>query len=309
MSLTKADIRDDLLEYLGKEDATQLASEPLVLKRIIKSINATQSLFVKKAPKFASNQTLSELIHGPRAVTGLTLTTGSKVISGGSLGAGDVGKTFRIGAEETDNLLVSATALLDAYRGPTLVGTGVATLHGDCVPLAGSVIDVLGNVFLNDRVRLTPLGDKDESFMASRHGYGDYGNHPNLQGYRSQVQRAIVDQPYSYMLETQVGSTFSRQLRVYPPPDIAYTLRFDAKVGFPWVQAVDFDSPNYIPIPDDMMESIFLPLARADLMSHPSFRKELRDDVSTARDGALKLLANESLQAEGGATQARQPGF
>lgn len=233
-------------------------------------------------------------------VTNFSTTIANLSLNLSSTGSWAQGCTIRIPGDTRDNELISQTQLLRPYMGTTAAGVS-STVWGDAVPLASTVLTVLGPVEVPDQFMLTPVQGRTEWNVAN--GI-DLSRNSNYQNFSSQAK--IIGYPIYWMVETRNIATNAftqRILRVTPMPDKAYSLSYRVKVKPPTYTLTDFyagstygTDPGTI-IPFDWAESTLLPIALQRFSSHPAFDLEQIPEV--ARQGGLaRQVFAESAKAQ-----------
>jgi hypothetical protein len=184
------------------------------------------------------------------------------------------GCTIRIAGDSRDNELLSATELLRPFMGTSATGAP-ATVYGDAVPLAASVLTVLGPVEIPEQMELAGVTGPHAFRRAIGSGFSRQANSANFA-----AQAKPIGQPTHWTVETRnlAAHAFTqRLLRVTPMPDKPYSLTYRVKVKPPTYTQADFYSgTSYsvdpgINIPFDWAESTLLPVALQRFSSHPAF--------------------------------------
>jgi hypothetical protein len=183
------------------------------------------------------------------------------------------GCTIRIGGDSRDNELISQTQLLRPFMGATAAGAS-ASVYGDAIPLASSVLTVLGPVEIPEQMELCGVIGQEAFKRAIGMGFSRFANTANFA-----AQAKPIGQPTHWTVETRnlAANAFTQRiLRVTPMPDKAYSLTYRAKVKPPAYAQSDFYSgtdyatdPGTI-IPFDWAESTLLPVALQRFSAHPA---------------------------------------
>jgi len=224
-----------------------------------------------KAPSELTERDDAEQLRPPTTVT-ITVTQYSKAVSGFTAYADWMqGCTLRMAGDAWDNEIVSATALLRPWQGPS--GTLTATVYSDCIPLPSEFKNILAPVYVPNVISM-PVLETREQFLLW--GTGALGAMQNAYAYywlQKPVgipQVCTVQTRYDATLEGGVGLF----LRVKPMPGQAYPITFTAKLDAPSIDVEDIgdaESDPAILIPSKWVESILYPLARQRFISHPSY--------------------------------------
>lgn len=288
--MTTAEARDDLLGLIGVENPTD-AGQP-VLDRILRDENAVLQKLWTMLPQWWSQVTAGDRLRPPQSISGITLVNSAASISGGSLASWMVGCTIRLDGDSFDNELTSLTTLARPYLGPSS-STGTATIYHDAITLGTGCVGVIPPVIILGGSELIPLrGQRDlQSF-----GAGGTYEHPHYQsGERFEdsaviAQRRDIGTPVGYMVERALaGSPTDLRLRVSPLPDREYVLQYEKRLATPRVTTLD---STVIPMPQDMAESIFLPMLRWQFSTWKHFSSEgMKTEIKGQYDEALQLLS------------------
>jgi hypothetical protein len=172
------------------------------------------------------------------------------------------GSTVVIGDDPQFNEVVSNTQILDQYQGTT--GSVQATIYGDAVPIWDrDIVRIVTEPQLSNGstlYRVTNLVDQ----LLNIDGVVS-GINSNRQSKRQ------IGTPSRYVIDL-VGHSQSDGstepvviLRVDPMPDKLYTLRFEAELSPMRITFNHLQQPVNLPVPDNMIESMLLPLCIAEL--------------------------------------------
>lgn len=186
------------------------------------------------------------ILYGPASVT-LSATANSTTISSFTTYAAWMGNgnTIRIGGDDADNELVSATQLARPYNGAT--GTGkTATVYGDSFTLPSTYSRAISPLYLPNMLPM-PVADSLEEFLqmagwpmvVSPDGRGDLT--PFFAFIRKSIGRprvALATGAYDGTL-----GYVPRRLRFAPLPDQNYTLAYRAAANPPKFTRDDIVSP------------------------------------------------------------------
>jgi hypothetical protein len=272
----------DLLGLIGVN--TMLAADVVTQQRIMADINATLQKLWSMVPQWWTTYTDGEVLRAPVQIGGITATNGSRTISASpAIEAWMHGCTIRIDGDPYDNELATASTLARPYAGAT--GSGkTAMVYGDCVTLGATVSGVIPPVILMGERELVGVGNKRDLRQFSS-GSTQY------EGNISQVvsDRKDIGTPSAFHVEnnrTMAGQT--HRLRVSPLPDKAYVLQFESRQITPRIAALDTTA---IPVPDQYIESIFLPMLRKQFSTWPKYKiTGLRELIDEQYQDAFQML-------------------
>lgn len=268
------------------------------LEEVLIAINGAMEECFALGPIELSEQQQASVL---RAATGLTLDAAqysTAVANVAGWAAWMQGCTIRIAGDARDNELISATQLLRPFMGASTSGA-VATVYGDAVPLAASVLTVLGPVEIPEQVELCAVHGPQEFRRAVGTGFSRTASATT---YSSQAKPQ--GQPTHWTVETRhlAGNAFTqRLLRVTPMPDRAYSLTYRARVKPPVYGLADLYSgtsyavdPGTV-VPFDWAESTLLPVALQRFSAHPAFdNPELVAEVARQAELAKRVFAESA---------------
>lgn len=281
--MTTAEARDDLLGLLSVEAAN---ADAATLSRILSDQNALLQTIWTMLPQGWSQVPTGERLAAPAALTGLTLSQGAKTISG-TLTAEMVGCTIRLDGDTNDNILATTTTLARPYLGAS-TGAGTGTIFGDCITLGTGTVGVLGPVILLGEHELTPLRSRRDlqMFSTAQVHYQTRNDMPEQE--YSVADPRDVNRPIGFLVEQElIGTRVQLRLRVSPLPDREYVVQFDKRIATPRVMALD---STEIPLPQDMAESIYLPMLRQRFSTWKHFPAEAKAGLKEMSDDAFTLL-------------------
>lgn len=283
--MTTAEARDDVLGLIGIGDAAH--ADTAVLTRILSDQNRTLQVIWTMLPQFWSEDNDGELLPAPVSFSGLTLTHGGKSFTGGSFTTAQIGRTVRITGDENDNELATTTSLVRPYLGPS-TAAGSGTIYGDCITLGTSIIGVLAPVILQGEHELVPLrGHRDLRIFSATSGHYAKDEGFTRQHYTVADPREI-NTPVGYLVRpVLIANVTQLRLRVAPLPDRDYVVTFEKRTSCPRVTALN---STVIPMPQDLAESVFLPIFRHKFSTWKHFPESSRKTVKEESDEAFSLL-------------------
>lgn len=195
---------------------------------VLAAINGALQEIHAKAPRHVTHRRFGLVTAAPATVT-LTAAAGSRTISAASPSGSFVpGATIAIAGDQIENELVSATELVNPFRGST--GSVSATIYTDCLALDARVQTVLPPVWMGNTRQLIPAPNYDE-LIKFDYQFAIIGNY-GLGAYPITYRPRTIQQPIAYMVETfYSGTALTNRLRLMPLPDAAYTISFEAKLA------------------------------------------------------------------------------
>lgn len=288
-------LRDDLLGLAGHENPQHAPKS--VLERILSDINAVGQRLATDAPSdWWTMQDGGQRIYAPTALTGLTLTQNSKVISGAGLQSWMHGCCVQLAGETPQNYLIQTGAnswqLLTPYDGAS-TGSGTGTVYHDAINLDETSVTIERPMIENEW-ELTPLDDKAQlrwNYYTSP-PLGHYrGDHAAQSGYPMPAWNREVGTPASYLLEQNPAydGRVTVRIRLHPLPDAIYKLTYRQRLTFTPVTSFA-DNRTQI-VPHRYHDLIFLPLVRKKFSAHSSFTGNLQLTLNDAREAESKLEA------------------
>jgi hypothetical protein len=302
--LFNQDLYNDLIGYLGIEPGNGL---PDTDNRVLMAMNAGLQKIWTKGPYYLRRQRGACVLPSPQAVT-FNVTNNSVTISGNtSYTAQMLGCMVRIQGEPGDNEFVNGTTLLVPITQAT--GTVTATVYFNTFTLPPGVTGVSGNVFLDDTAwELQPYFYEDQQMFKQ---WPRFPVDPYYILQSSLYIRLKVGVPTGYYVvpaQVQTGPTYSLQLKVWPVPSNQHTITFVQEMGPPKLTLTSLElgnpqpTPTLItPLPGDMHETAWLPLARMALSSYPHFLESKREYVAQESSDALEYLKSLTPQRQSGA--------
>jgi hypothetical protein len=182
-------------------------------------------------------------LHAPTAVT-VGVTQGSAVIGSFPAWASWMaGCTVRVGGDDQDNELVSATLLARPYMGAT--GSQSGTVFGDCLTLPAGVQRAIAPICLPNQLPLLICNNLDEFLrMANWPALVNLDGTSTVSPFYWFVRKSI-GRPSVAMAQGAYDSTLAyipRRLRFAPLPDQAYPVSYRAVMGAPRYTRTDIVS-------------------------------------------------------------------
>lgn len=292
------------IEALSADDGLEL----------VDALNASLQMFYRLAPDRNKRKSISYYLPAPRTVD-ITVFNGSKQIMAGLHGEdgqvirteeervleldgvilvqGDsVGCSIRIEGDANWNRVDGENLLRDAYQGES--GLRTATIYSDVIALDGASIESLANDPVLDTgdvlVHDDALRQYGTSCDADMHKLG-YRN-------RSSADRR-TGRPESYYIGHTGDQTFGQLnlqglVMLDPVPLVAHNVNFDAFWRpLRFTMASLLQAPVVLPLADDLMETILIPLA-LDQLTMSSLWKDPKmvDRVSQRAADARALISD-----------------
>jgi hypothetical protein len=296
--MTTADARDDLLAMIGIEDPAH-ASES-ILKRIKSDINLTlQKIWTMASPWWSYGKS-GGILRGPLAVSGISTTLGSVVISdpASQIDASMIGQTIRLGDDPFDNEIATFDpitklgSLMRPYAGITSIDAS-GYIYTDTIILPDNVMSVIPPVLIYGEHELKPLrSQRDIMSFSESINFNSYSESSVGPSSTVIAENRDIDVPVGFYIENYrraTGKTTLR-MRVSPLPDKEYILRYDVRYGAPEIAALD--SATDIPIPQNYTHSILLPILRYQFSTwkHVNLGNQ-GNEYKTHYDEAWQLLS------------------
>jgi hypothetical protein len=287
-------LKPDSLESLKASDGLEL----------VDALNYALQLFYRVAPDRHKRKAMSYFLPRPRVIT-ISVTNGSKTIDTGLhdesgnviltedeqalesegvivVQANSIGSSIRIDGDANWNRIDGENLLRDAYQGET--GSRTATIYGDVIALDGLSIERMANdpkldtgesLAHDDLIRQYGTA-YDTYFGESSESVGAIGD---TYGYRAANDRKL-GRPQRYYIghlgDRSYGKVELQGLVVLDPiPLTPYNVTFDA-FWKPLRFKLDTLTQNAVilPLPDDLMETILVPLAVNQLTQSDLWKNE-----------------------------------
>lgn len=196
-------------------------------------------------------------------------------------------------------------------------GTDVAaTVYCDSLTLDSDVLEVIAPVMVADRYELTPVdGISAIRYWQYEDGYGDYGRGFWRSQRRSrQARGTFAYQPQAYFVDTYLREDMSSaepalRMRVAPMPNTSMVIQYRAKIEPPRFTCSDVydqgdpaaDPGVALPVPNQFVESIFMPIARQRWTRVPYFRNDNAvGEIARQYDVALQIARDNRPQSRSG---------
>jgi len=238
---------------------------------VVDCINSALQRLYSELPSQYRITTISSTLQAP-ATQDIDVVNGSNetLLSSGPSGVPFTdeqrGSTVVIGDDPQFNEIVSNTQILDAYQGST--GNVTATIYNDAVPIWDrDIVRIVDEPRLNNGTTLYRIENLVNELLTVD-GFVA-GVNSNRMSHRQ------TGSPIRYLID-MVGHSQSDGstepiviLRVDPMPEKAYTIRFDAELSPMRVRFSHLQEPVSLPVPDNMVEGMLLPLCYDELTASP----------------------------------------
>lgn len=280
MALTVRNVVDALYRYLRKE----LREVPFIdatlenpLKDALLAINGQLQEMGALSPLFSAKQSKSALFRSPETATVVTASQyGTTAILGTSWPDRMLGCRILLNGETQPNRIVSISTTTATLQNPILGASaaGSATVQYDAAELPSNVITVHEPVRFVGGCPLRPANDRfdlEQPLYAEREDYGRV------------MLRSVPGGENAYFIESYMQAGASRpklRMMLRDAPTADSVVEFQARVSFGNFTASDvhgaapgfLDPSTPVPIPNEFVESVFLPLAVMRFFATPVMR-------------------------------------
>lgn len=257
---------------------------------VLDAANAATNDLYEKSPTFLREITEGFMFAAPTTIP-LNVTFGSTSVGQGTFAESMLGCSIVIPGDPGWNQIQSDGTLQNPYVGPTASAV-VATVYGDAV---------FSTRYPFDRILSNPqYADRRFASMLSR-GLSRISDN----GERRIFENAVGRPRYWWVQQLGVsqGNQPSLVIRVSPAPDQAYAIKIRMAYWAKRMYPSDYDAGTVVTIPDNLLESVLVPIAKRFLITTPTFNKEMKDDVLDAAQRADASAAKQNPQP------AQQPVF
>lgn len=258
------------LSYMEQQDIAEAANAALA-----QTYNALPTYFKELTEGF--------VLPAPQPIT-LSVVNGSAQLSSSVFTDAQIGRSITLSGDANWNQVIATDRLLDPYLGPTGITNG--TLYGDAVWSTRYPFDrIIGNpAFANQSLGLfTPME------MVRSNGA--------LFPFQQQV--GLPRAWWTQQLGNSQGNEPLLVLRFSPAPDQQYAINVRISYWSKRLTPQDYADNTVIPVPDQFLETVLIPLALQAYMSSPAW-------LAGAGDGAVIDRAAAAL--EFAKNQYGQPG-
>ena len=271
------------------------------LEAAVDAINAAAQQIYLLGPETISVRDFGYLTMVSSSIT-MSYSSGWTITSGWA--SNIAGNAFMLSGDTAYNriLEVGVNPAITAERAPAASFSGTsATLYNDAVAISGDIIEVLGNVTLDDAITLRAATNEANLYSESAiFSSSDYGR---VHESRIAARPPIPGQPRAYYIANINPNTSGGQptlyMRLCPYPTAVHAIRFRARVKPPTVTVDDLDAANNgadcakeIPMPFGWHESFLLPIAKQHFTACPFFNNDSqREEISRAFKVAMENLS------------------
>ena len=237
---------------------------------VLQAVNAAMQKVYLALPIYFKQMTVGFLLPAPATVT-ISAINGSTSLNNAPFTLAQVGNTVIIDGDTAWNQITSVNTLQNPYMGPT--GTVKGIVYGDSVYSDRYPFDrIVGNPKFADQSQL-PLLRREMSnltvpYLAMTPSFGA----PNVWWV----------QPFG----NSQGNEPLLFLRFFPLPDTAYAINVALAYWPQRVTIADYISNVIIPVPDQFLDAVLVPLAIRALMDTPAFAS--RNDEQTLKESAAE---------------------
>lgn len=297
------------------------ALTPQQAQELVDALNAALQLGYAIMPDSRKRKSQSVYLPVPRTVT-LTVSAGAKQIDSGLhdengdpiltedelvllldgvqvVSANHIGASIKIEGDPYWNRVAGENLLLNAYTGPD--GEHEATIYSDVIVLDGQSIERMAG---DPKLDTGEVLLHDDRLRRYAYGYG-VGYHEGAYGVvRSdaylRTPDRMVGRPLRYYLDhpgdRTEGAVESQGIIVLDPiPSVAHNVRFDA-IMRPLSFGLDaLTTAIELPLPDDLMQTVLLPLAYEQMMISDLWRDDgkIKHFSARANEARARLQALE----------------
>lgn len=314
--MTVQEVVLDLLSYANVYgfDLGGVDEDETEIVRAVAAVNHALQDIYRDGPQSLKYDSRSSFIHAPTSIS-LAFTQGGKTATmNADFSAWMRGCSILVDGDSVLNRIIDITetsgtstfTLQRAYLGTT--GTHAGLVYGDAFLMDADVVAVIEPVWLSpDNVRLRPAQTKTD-FMHSNYSWWTC---PRSGRYCCYIPfyttwEKVTGVPTTYRVEQRSDSAITGGGSIYlglnPMPTVVGNVSYDVYRKPVLISRDDLaedggDDPEVAiaAIPDDMVESVLLPIARWKYVaSHPEAKiGEKNATLKTANDDAVNSLKSE----------------
>tara|TARA_R110000764_G_scaffold227597_2_gene317793 strand:- start:9175 stop:10050 length:876 start_codon:yes stop_codon:yes gene_type:complete len=282
--MTTVELAIRLLRDLDVDDLTLLSAGGRL--DMVTAMNTGLQKHHALSPDHLKTTQASVTLKAPESVS-LDVTNGLSTFTGWTPTAAQLYSTLRIdGDDDLDHRVISTTDLLDDYLGTT--GTKAATLYHDSISFYQPIEKIVSN----------PKIDVGGGEIFHKHDSNWWDTF--------RTQRKRIGTPRFFCIEENAvnnGSDSVFSMRFDTMPDKNYRLRFDIQMSPQKVTFNDLVTPANLPVRDDHVESVLLPLCRKALFKSKLWRDKTTraevDDEALESSRSFELLAVTHIAPKG----------
>ncbi len=281
----------DLLRFLDAEQRTlpAAAAEDDPVPACLSAVHGALSELSTLGPPWQFRARRSAVIHAPVTVTipSVGQEASSFALSAPTWQDWMLGCSIQIGNEPWNEITGREGTTVTLLH-PVLDGFGAnvsARVYGDCVRLPANVMQVMGPVTIADHYELRPAHNLSQIHQALYDCWRneDYGRDATM----AAARRRTVDSPgprlyWHDMAYDGTSAPASSRLRLGPMPQSRAILHYRARLSSPRFTEDDVyvcadpstDPGTVIPVREDLIDTVFLPIARQRFTASPLFRND-----------------------------------
>ncbi len=245
---------------------------------IAEAANAALAQTYDALPSYFKQLTEGFVLPGPQPIS-LAVVHGSNELSSSVFTDAQIGRSVVLEGDPAWNQVISTDRLLNAYLGPT--GTANGTLYGDAVWSTRYPFDrIVGNPTFANR----NLGFWSNRQMAKANG-----------GFGYWWQQVGIPQWWDVQtLGNSQGDVPLLVLKFAPAPNQEYAI--DVRMAY-WAKRLtpqDYTDNTILPVPDQFLETVLIPLALQAFMTSPAWKPNPDDErIVTRAEAALQFAKNQ----------------
>jgi len=320
---------EDLYLYLKKEQrgfppADDCYSD--LCKVAADALTAAMQEFASLGPLYAFRRSKAVEVHAPKSIELTTVPASGRSVTVNPIDWEDwmEGCSISISGHDDWNEILEYDSNTNTATllNPLIAGAGsnvAATVYCDSLTLDADVLEVIAPVTVADRYELAPVdGIQAIRYWNYEDGYGDYGRgFWRGQRRRRSSKGTTAYQPQAYFVDTYMREDLSMaepelRMRIAPMPDRPMVIQYRAKIEPPRYSCADVYDPDdvanppadpgiQLPIPNQFVESIFMPIARQRWTRVPYFRNDNAiGEIARQYDIALQIARDNRPQSRSG---------
>lgn len=241
-----------LARHLDVDDRSLLSADEGL--DVLQAINAAMQTFFALAPAHFKRQTISTTLKAPQQQNVTFAAQYSNQLAGGSSFDASMLQCTALLGDGSYNVITGTGSVLDNWLLSALATT--ATVYSDVALVDQPIERIVGEISLSQGV-LSTYPKQDYLIRNERLKYNRWWQFESCPG-----------RPRWYWMDyltVSRGMAPAAVLRVAPAPDVDINIRFDAELSPITLTFASLTNAVAVPIPDNHVESIFLPLCEAEL--------------------------------------------
>lgn len=265
-----------LASKLVVADSANLEAEPAL--DVLSAMNAGVVALCRLLPTIYKRTTLSHTLRAPTTISDLTFTAKyAHTVTGDPFTAAMFGCTLRFDNGAADTEITGSDSVLDDFLLDTLLQP--AKVYYDAVPLQDVILRIIGHLRLYGANRQVPTPlYRVERLRAGRGLFGWAGEGIEYTEAEYPYDSSLVAQlgrPRYYYIDP-VGASQGGEpeflLRVFPLPEVDYTIRMEAALGPRRMTFADLSVAAKVRVAEDLVEDVLIPLCEEALCSSAFWR-------------------------------------